>query len=188
MRQLIVFDHITLDGYFTGPNGDISFLRQRFKDDEFHSFAVENINAAGALLFGRVTYEIMASYWPTAGATKEEPAIAERMNSLSKFVCSRTLSRSSWNNTQFLSGDIASEVSKIKQSPGKRIAILGSGSIIAQLAPLGLIDEYQIVVNPVAIGRGRTLFENIVDRLTLRLTKSRTFRNGNVLLCYEPTT
>jgi len=185
MPQLIVFDHITLDGYFAGPNGDINFLRQRFKDDEFHSFAVENINAAGALLFGRVTYEVMVSYWPTAGAIQEEPEIAERMNSLPKFVLSRTLSCSSWNNTQFLNGDIASEVRKIKQSPGKRIAILGSGSIVAQLVPLGLIDEYEIVVNPVAIGRGRTLFENIVDQLTLRLTKSRTFRNGNVLLCYE---
>ena len=76
---------------------------------------------------------------------------------------------------------------KIKQSPGKRIAILGSGSIVAQLAPLGLIDEYEIVVNPVTIGRGRTLFENIVDQLTLKLTKSRVFRNGNVLPCYEPT-
>ena len=188
MPQLIVFDHITLDGYFAGPKGDINFLQQRFKDDEFHSFAVENINAAGALLFGRVTYEVMVSYWPTAGAIKEEPAIAERMNSLPKFVLSRTLNCSSWNNTQFLRGDIASEVHKIKQSPGERIAILGSGSIVTQLAPLGLVDEYEIVVNPVAIGRGRTLFENIEDQVHLRLTKSRTFRNGNVLLCYEPTT
>ena len=188
MPQLIVFNHITLDGYFAGPTGDISFLRQRFKDDEFHSFAVENISAAGALLFGRVTYDVMVTYWPTPNAINDEPAIAERMNSLPKFVLSRTLSRSSWNNTQFLKGDIASEVRKIKQSPGKRIAILGSGSIVAQLAPLGLIDEYEIVVNPVAIGRGRTLFEGIRDQLNLRLTKTRTFCNGNVLHCYEPNT
>jgi dihydrofolate reductase len=84
--------------------------------------------------------------------------------------------------------DIASEVRKVKQLPGERIAILGSGSIIAQLAPLGLIDEYELVLNPVAIGRGRTLFEGIKDRINLRRTKTRTFRNGNVLLCYEPTT
>ncbi len=186
MPQLIVFDHITLDGYFAAPNGDISFLRQRFKDDEFHSFAVENINAAGALLFGRVTYEVMVSYWPTPNATKDEPAIAGRMNSLPKFVLSRTLSKSSWNNTQFLNGDIASEVRKLKQLPGKRIAILGSGSIVAQLAPLGLIDEYELVLNPVAIGRGRTLFDGIKDQMNLRLIKTRTFRNGNVLLNYEP--
>jgi dihydrofolate reductase len=179
---------LTRKPIFAGPNGDINFLRQRFKDDEFHSFAVENINAAGTLLFGRVTYEVMVSYWPMAGAIKEEPAVADRMNSLPKFVFSRTLSRSSWNNTQFLSGGIASEVHKIKQSPGKRIAILGSSSIVAQLAPLALNDEYEIVVNPVAMGHGRTLFEGIVDQLTLRLTKRWTFRNGNVLLCYEPTT
>lgn len=188
MPQLIVFDHITLDGYFATPNGDISFLRQRFKDHEFHSFAVENINAAGTLLFGRVTYEVMVNYWPTPTAIKDEPAIAERMNSLPKFVLSRTLSKSSWNNTQFLNGDIASEVRKIKQLPGKRIAILGSGAIVTQLAPLGLIDEYELVLNPVAIGRGRTLFEGIRDQINLRLTKTRTFRNGNVLHCYEPTT
>jgi len=149
---------------------------------------VENINAAGALLFGRVTYEIMASYWPTATAIKADPAIAERMNSLPKFVLSRKLTRSDWNNTQFLTGDMASEVRKIKQSPGKRIAILGSGAIVAQLAPLGLIDAFEIVLNPVAIGHGRSLFENIGDQLSLRLTGSRSFRNGNVLLCYEPST
>jgi len=188
MRQLVVFDYITLDGYFAGRDGDINFLRQRLRDDEFYSFAVENINAAGAFLFGRVTYEVMVSYWPTATAIKEDPAIAERMNSLQKFVLSRTLTRSDWNNTQVLTGDMASEVRKIKQSPGKRIAILGSGSIVAQLAPLGLIDVFEIVLNPVAIGRGRSLFENIGDQLTLRLVKSRSFRNGNVLLCYEPTT
>jgi dihydrofolate reductase len=186
MPQLIVFDHITLDGYFAAPNGDISFLRQRFKDDEFHSFAVENINAAGSLVFGRVTYEVMVNYWPTPNAIKDEPTIAERMNSLLKFVLSRTLSKSSWNNTQFPKGDIASEVRKIKQLPGKRIAILGSGSIVAQLAPLGLIDEYELVLNPVAIGRGRTLFDGIKDQMNLKLTKTHTFRNGNVLLNYEP--
>jgi dihydrofolate reductase len=187
MAQLIVFDHITLDGYFAAPDGDISFLHQRFKDDEFHSFAEENINAAGGLLFGRVTYEVMVNYWPSANAAKDEPAIAERMNSLPKFVLSRTISQSSWNNTQFLNGDVASEVRKLKQLSGKRIAILGSGSIVAQLAPLGLIDQYELVLNPVAIGCGRTLFEGIKDQMNLRLTKTRTFRNGNALLCYEPT-
>jgi dihydrofolate reductase len=188
MPQLVVFNHITLDGYFAAANGDISFLRQRFKDDEFHSFAVENIKAAGTLLFGRVTYEVMVNYWPTPNAIKDEPVIAERMNTLPKFVMSRTLRKSCWNNTQFLNGDIAPEVRKVKRLPGNRIAILGSGSIVAQLAPLGLIDEYELVLNPVAIGRGRTLFDGIRDAMNLRLTKTRTFRNGNVLLCYEPTT
>lgn len=186
MPQLIVFNHITLDGYFAGPAGDIGFLRQRFKDDEFHSFAVENIKAAGALLFGRTTYEVMVRYWPTPNAINDEPEIAKCMNGLSKVVFSRTLSQSSWNNTRFVNGDLAAEVRRIKQGDGKRISILGSGSIVAQLAPLGLIDGYEIVVNPVAIGRGRTLFEGIRDQLNLKLAKTRVFGNGNVLLNYEP--
>jgi dihydrofolate reductase len=186
MRKLIVFDHITLDGYFCGANGDMSFFHYRFRDDEFHAFAVDNIKEADGLLFGRTTYEIMVNYWPAPEALKNEPVIAERMDNLPKFVLSRTLSKSSWNNTQFLNGDIVSEVRKLKQAPGNRIAILGSGSLVAQLAPHGLIDEYEIVVNPVAVGRGRTLFEGIKSPINLQLTSTRVFRNGNVLLCYEP--
>ncbi|MFZ0211620.1 MAG: dihydrofolate reductase family protein [Candidatus Acidiferrales bacterium] len=186
MRKLIVFDHITLDGYFCDPNGDMSFFHNRFKDDEFYSFAVDNIKAAGALLFGRVTYELMVAYWPTADAIKADPAIAERMNTLPKFVFSRTLAKTPWNNTQLMKGDLVSEVRKLKEAPGNRIAILGSGNIVAQLAPHGLIDEYEIVVNPVAIGAGRTIFERINAPLNLKLTKTRAFRNGNILLCYEP--
>lgn len=95
MAPLVVLDHISLDGFFARPSGEIDFLHQRFKDDEFYAFAVENINSASALLFGRITYEIMAAYWPTASAIKNDPAIAERMNSLPKFVLSRTLTYSS---------------------------------------------------------------------------------------------
>ena len=186
MRKLAVFDHITLDGYFSGLNGDIGFFHNRFKDDEFHAFAVDNIRAAGALLFGRITYEVMFAYWPITDAAKAEPVIADRMNSLPKFVFSRTLAKTPWNNAQLVKGDLVSEVRKLKEAPGNRMAILGSGNIVAQLAPHGLIDEYEIVVNPVAIGRGRTLFEGVKELLHLKLVKTRTFRNGNVLLCYEP--
>ena len=187
MRKLVVFDHITLDGYFSGPNGDMSFFHNRFKDDEFYAFAMDNIKAAGALLFGRVTYDLMVSHWPTPEAIKNDPVIAERMNSLPKFVFSRTLAKTPWNNTQLVKGDLVSEVRKLKEASGNRIAILGSGNIVAQLAPHGLIDEYEIVLNPVAIGAGRTLFEGIAEPLHLKLTKTHIFRNGNVLLCYQPT-
>ncbi|MGB6484644.1 MAG: dihydrofolate reductase family protein [Candidatus Acidiferrales bacterium] len=186
MRKLIVFDHITLDGYFCGPNGDMSFFHNRFRDDEFHAFAVDNIKAAGGLLFGRITYELMAAHWPTPNAIKNDPVVAERMNSLPKFVFSRTLAKTPWNNTHLLKGDLVSEVRKLKEVSGNRMAILGSGNIVAQLASHGLIDEYEIVVNPVAIGAGRAMFHGINEPLQLQLTKTRTFRNGNVLLCYEP--
>jgi dihydrofolate reductase len=108
------------------------------------------------------------------------------MNSMPKVVFSRTLDKVSWSNTKLVKGDIASEIRKMKKQPGKGMAILGSGSIVSQLAPEGLIDEYQVVVNPVVLGKGRTMFDGIKEMLTLKLTKTRTFANGKVFLCYEP--
>jgi dihydrofolate reductase len=108
------------------------------------------------------------------------------MNGLPKVVFSRTLEKASWSNTKLLRGGLAEEVRKMKAGPGKDIAILGSGSLVSQLAHEGLIDEYQIVVNPVVIGNGRTMFEGVKEKLALKRTKTRAFRNGNVLLCYEP--
>ena len=108
------------------------------------------------------------------------------MNSMPKVVFSRTLDKVSWNNTKLVKGDIASEIRKMKQEPGPGTAILGSGSIVSQLAPEGLIDEYQVVVNPVVLGKGRTMFDGVKEKLNLKLTKTRTFGNGKVFLCYEP--
>jgi dihydrofolate reductase len=138
------------------------------------------------LLFGRITYELMAGYWPTPAAAKAYPAVAEGMNNLPKVVFSRTLDKASWQQTTLVKGDLAGEVRKMKKEPGEHIAILGSGSIVSQLAQEGLIDEYQVVINPVVLGKGRTMFDGIKGKLTLKLTKTRTFGNGNVLLCYEP--
>jgi dihydrofolate reductase len=183
MRKLVVFNHVTLDGYFAGMNGDISWFN---KDAELNAFAADNASAAGLLLFGRMTYELMASYWPKPYAINNDPIVAERMNSLPKVVFSRTLDKAEWNNTRIVKDKMPDEVQKMKQQTGKDMALLGSGNIIAQLASLGLIDEYRIMVNPVAIGKGRTMFEGIKDRLALKLTKTQTFGNGNVLLCYEP--
>ena len=137
-------------------------------------------------MFGRITYELMTSYWPTPYAMKNDPIVAERMNNLPKVVFSRTLDKASWNNTKLVKGDMAAEIRKMKKEPGENMVIFGSGSIVSQLAQEGLIDEFQIVVNPVALGKGRTMFDGIKEKLTLKLTKTRTFGNGNVLLCYEP--
>ncbi|HTS12261.1 MAG TPA: dihydrofolate reductase family protein [Candidatus Limnocylindrales bacterium] len=187
MPRLVVFDHVTLDGHFCGPAGDITFFGAGMKDSEFHTFAEENICAADALLFGRVTYDLMFSYWPKPDPIKNDPVVAGRLNNLPKFVSSRTLTSSPWNNTRILKGDLASEVRKLKnEGPGSRISILGSGSIVAQLAPLGLIDEFEIVIDPVAIGAGRALFDGLSQPVNLRLTNTRTFRNGNILLHYQP--
>jgi len=128
----------------------------------------------------------MASYWPTPQASKNDPVVAEGMNRLLKFVFSRTLDKVSWSNTKLLKGDLATEVRRLKQESRENIAILGSGSLVAQLAPQGLIDEFQVMVNPVILGAGRTMFDGMKDKLAVKLIKTRAFGNGNVLLSYAP--
>jgi dihydrofolate reductase len=112
--------------------------------------------------------------------------VAAAMNRMPKVVFSRTLDQASWSNTTLVKDDIVSEIRKMKDEPGPGMVILGSGSIVSQLTPHGVIDEYQIVVTPVILGEGRTMFYGVKDELNLKLTKTRAFRNGNVLLCYEP--
>jgi len=184
MRKLIVFNQVTLDGYIADTKGDMSWAHKQ--DAEWNAFAQENARGGGELLFGRITYELMTRYWPTPLAMKNNPTVAERMNNLPKVVFSRTLEKASWNNTKLVKGDIAAEVRKMKIEPGPGMVILGSGTIVSQLAQEGLIDEYQMVVNPVVLGKGRAMFDGIKDKLTLKLTKTRIFGNGNVLLCYQP--
>jgi len=186
MRKLIVFNHVSLDGYFTDAQGDMSFARNDHPDAEWDAFVASNASGGGLLLFGRITYELMASFWPTPFAAETMPLVAERMNNLPKVVFSRTLDQASWNNTRLMKGDLIGEIRKMKNEPGEDMVIFGSGSIVAQLAQAGLIDEYQIVVDPVALGQGRTMFDGIQAQLPLKLKQTRTFGNGNVLLCYEP--
>jgi dihydrofolate reductase len=187
MPRLVVFNQVTLDGHFSGVDGDFSWAHKDANDAEWNAFVAGNASGGGVLLFGRITYELMASYWPTPMATANDPVVAKHMNAMSKVVFSRTLNKVSWANTKLVRGDLAAEVRKMKKAPGNDMAILGSGSIVSQLAQAGLIDEFQIVVNPVVLGKGRTMFDGIKDKLSLRLTKTRTFGNGNVLLSYEPT-
>ena len=133
MRKLIAFNHVTLDGYFVGRNGDFRWAHAGNDDPEYSKFVAENASGGGQLLFGRVTYELMASYWPTPVAEQHDPAVAKGMNSMSKVVFSRTLTKASWNNTKLIKGDLVSEIRKMKSESGPGMAILGSGSIIAQL-------------------------------------------------------
>jgi dihydrofolate reductase len=184
MRKVIVFNSASVDGYFVDMNGDMSWAHNN--DAEFDAFVAGNASAGGELLFGRITYELMASYWPTPFAIENYPVVAKGMNDLPKVVFSRTLARASWNNTKLVKSGMAAEIRRMKNEPGKDMVIMGSGSIVSQLAQEGVIDEYQIVVVPVVLGKGRTMFDGIKEKLTLKLIKSRTFRNGNVFLCYEP--
>jgi dihydrofolate reductase len=186
MRKLIVFNHVTLDGYFVGAGGDFSWARAGNDDPEYAAFVAENASGGGELLFGRVTYQLMASYWPTPIAGQHAPVVAAQMNALPKVVFSKTLDHASWSNTRLVNGDLVSEIRKLKDESGPGMAIMGSGSIVSQLAGEHLIDEYQIVLDPVALGKGRTMFEGLREMLCLKLMKSRVFKNGKVYLSYEP--
>ncbi len=183
MRKLSSFLMITLDGYYADAQGDMGWAHK--SDPEWTAFGVENAKGGGVLLFGRVTYDLMNAYWPTPLARENNPAVAERMNSAPKIVFSKTMTRATWANTQLVGSDIAGAVRKMKDEPGPDMAILGSGIIITQLAEERLIDAFQFVVNPLALGQGKRLFDGIRERLALKLTGTRSFANGNVLLNYE---
>ena len=184
MRRLTVFNSVSLDGYFVDARGDMRWAHKQ--DPEFRAFVSENAGGDAVLVFGRVTYDLMAGYWPTPDARQANPAVAERMNALPKVVFSRTLDEPSWQNTRLIKGDIAAEVRRLKQEPGPDMVILGSGSIVSQLTAARLIDEYQVVLNPIVLGNGRTMFAGVEGRVSLTLKKTRPFSNGNVVLWYEP--
>ncbi len=186
MRALSVFNQISLDGYIADARGDMSWAHRTPDDAEWDAWVQGNAEGGGELLFGRKTYDLMAGYWPTPAAAKNNPVVAERMNALPKVVFSRSLRTAAWQNTKLVSGDIAGAVRGMKRESGPGMVIMGSGSIVAQLAPEGVIDAYQIVVIPVALGAGRTMFEGLPRHLDLRLTSQRSFTNGNVVLTYEP--
>jgi dihydrofolate reductase len=181
MGKLSVFNFTTLNGFYKGPNEDTSWAHEN-PDNEY---AAEKMSPGGILLFGRVTYELMVKYWPTPAALKDAPAVAEGMNSAEKIVFSKTLDKASWNRTRIVRDHIDDEVRKLKAG-GKDMTILGSGSIVNQLAQQGLIDEYQIMVHPVVLGDGTPFLEGARQKLNLKLVTTRAFKNGNVLLCYRP--
>ena len=184
MRKLTVFNSVSVDGYFCTADGEMSVFHQ--DDPEWNEFVSGNAGGNGTLLFGRITYQMMASFWPTPMAAQMMPEVAAGMNRMPKYVFSRSLDHVDWENTTLLKGDLIEEVGKLKQQDGPDIVILGSGDVVAQLAEAGLIDEFQVVVNPVALGAGRTMFEGVDSPIALRLIHSRTFANGNVVLCYQP--
>ena len=186
MRRLIVFNQVSLDGCFVDMNNDMRWAYPSSQDDEWEAFVKANASGGGLLIFGRITYELMSSYWPTPAATRAAPIIAERMNNAQKIVFSRTLKSTSWNNTRILSTDVAEEIRKLKIESERDMAILGSGSLVTLLTQACLIDEYQIVIIPIILGKGRTMFDGLNDKRYVKLISTRTFRNGNVLLCYRP--
>ena len=180
MREIIVSNYVSLDGFFAGPNGEIDWFMW---DEETAEYSKGLAASIDTILFGRVTYELMASYWPTV--TTEDPVITEYMNRSPKIVFSRTLKKTDWKNTKLIMELNKEEILDLKKQPGKDMVIYGSGSLVSAFAQWGLIDDYRIFVNPVVLGNGKHMFKGLKERLELALLRTKTFQCGVVLLHYK---
>lgn len=182
MGKLISFNFTTLNGYFKGPGEDYSWHKH---GEEEAAYASESSQQSAVLVFGRKTYDIMSSFWPSPMAKEQMPVVADGMNKSEKIVISHTLTKPTWSNTTAINKDVVAEMQKLKKT--KDMCILGSGSIVSQLADANLIDEFQIMVDPVVIPQGTPLFSNMKNKLNLKLTKTQAMKkSGVVLLVYEP--
>jgi dihydrofolate reductase len=183
MRKVLFFMLTSLDGYFEGPSHELDW---HHVDDEIEQFILEQLKGVDTLLFGRVTYEMMAAYWSSPNATHEDPVVAGFMNSLPKIVFSNNLDVADWNNTRLVKDDFAGEVTRLKGLSGRDMIIFGSSDLALTFLQANLLDELRIMVNPVVLGSGKALFQGMQGRLELKLLKARAFKNGSVLLFYQP--
>lgn len=190
MRKIIALFHLSLDGFAAGPDEGLEWISY---DDELEQSAHSLHAMTDAVIWGRVTYQVMASYWLTVpgnpGSTAAELDHANYLEHATKIVVSRTLDRIEWNNaknTVLIKDNIAEEINRIKQQPGKDIWFLGSPTLAQTFMKLDLIDEYRINVNPIVLGSGRPLFAGVTRKFPLKLLESKTFKSGVVALRYEP--
>jgi dihydrofolate reductase len=180
MRKILLFMNVSLDGFFEGPGHDISWARS-----DFEAFSAEQSLDVDMLLFGHRTYEMM-KFWSTPQAEEMMPAIAKFMNEKHKVVASHTSFEPGWRNVTVIHDNVAGEIRKLKQQPGKVIMMFGSNELCVSLMEEGLVDEFQILVNPVALGKGTSLFTGLAKKAELTLTETRTFKSGVVMLTYAP--
>jgi dihydrofolate reductase len=190
MRKVFLFMTVSLDGYFEGPNHDLSWHNV---DDEFNKFAIDQLEEADLILFGRRTYQLMEAYWPKAAKdptiSKENLEVANLINNANKIVFSRTLAqveeKENWKNVKLVREFDPSEIRRLKEQPGKGMSVGGS-DLAVSFIKAGLVDEFRFMVNPVVIGEGTPIFKGMGSKLNLELVRTRTFRSGNVLLYYRP--
>jgi len=185
MPRLSSFTQLSLNGFYADANSDMSWAHKAPDDTEWNDWVAGNAGGGGMLLFGRTTYELMIKWWPTPQAIQSMPAVANAMNAMPKVVFSKTMDKASWHNTR-VENDLVAGVKKLKSQAGPDMVILGSGRLVAQLAEARLIDSFQFVINPLALGGGKTLFGGVRAPVALKLTQTRAFENGNVVLWYEP--
>jgi len=185
MRKIIISLHTTLDGFVAGSNGEMDFFKF---DDEMFDLVGKFTDEADAALYGRVTYEIMDNYWPNAGnqpnASKHDIEHSNWYNNVEKIVLSKTMQGMHKDKTTFIGSNVAEEINKLKQQPGKNIMIFGSPSAAHTLMEYNLIDEYWLFVNPILLGKGIPVFAKIKERVSLKLVSSKIFDYGVAALHY----
>ncbi|HEX9566345.1 MAG TPA: dihydrofolate reductase family protein [Thermoplasmata archaeon] len=181
MRKLIMWNLVTLDGFFEGPKSWEIDWHDTVWGEEMEQYAIQQSKSTGALLFGRVTYEGMASYWPT-----QKGEIADFMNTIPKVVFSRTLKKADWNNTRLVKESVVEEVIKLKKEPGKPLFVFGSADLSSTLLKHGLFDELDLALTPLLLGHGNPLFKTNSDRIKMKLLEARPLKSGGVILRYQP--
>jgi len=185
MRKIISFMHISLDGFVAGPNGEMGWIKV---DEEIFDYVGQRIGKGDTALYGRVTYEMMESYWPTAGskptASRHDIEHSKWYSQVHKVVLSKTINDTGLANTTIIGGDVSSRIHEIKQQAGEDILLFGSPTATHSLIQLGLIDGYWLFVNPIVLGKGIPLFVDIKDKIKLKLLTTRQFTSGVTELNY----
>lgn len=177
MRRVIVSNLMSLDGFFERPNKEFDWF---VPDEDFLEYARKLLRSVDTILFGRITYLHMAAYWPHARPDE----IADKMNGLSKVIFSKTLEKALWSNSRLVHTDAAEEVAKLKKAQGEDIVIFGSAKLASSLLQAGQIDEYRVIIDPILLGSGNSLFPNIKEKLKLKLLGAQTLPSGVVILSY----
>lgn len=178
---------VSLDGYIEGPNGELDWFADR--DPQFERYANEMVDSVGLAIYGRRSYELMASYWPNAEirpSSAADLAFAQKMNALPKVVLSRTLERAEWNNTAIVRDNVKERVMELKQQPGKPVVAWAGAGVVSTLARLDLVDEYRLIVCPVVLGSGTPYFSDQHVKPPLELVRTTQLGRRIVVLCYEP--
>jgi dihydrofolate reductase len=186
MRRIVVTEFISLDGVIEDPGGAEGYRHGgwsfKFNDPDGMKYKLDETMDHEAMLLGRITYEGFAKAWP--GMT-DDVGFADKMNSMPKYVVSKTLKQADWNNSTILNGDLAQEVRALKEQDGGDILVAGSASLVRGLTDLGLVDEYRLMTFPIALGEGKRLFEGISDATTLKLVDAKPLKTGTVILTYH---
>jgi dihydrofolate reductase len=197
MRRIVMFNRVTPNGYFAGPDGSLEWV---VPEDELDKEAGASLSGTGSMLFGRRTYEQFEGYWaqfaenaseatsphPPERRSPEIEAMARWINEAEKVVFSRSLNGVTWRNTSVLRELDPGEIEALKEQPGSDMMLFGSGSIVSQLTEHGLIDEYRFIVTPVLLGDGQPLLRGLPGRTRLELREAKTYPSGTVMLCYAP--